>query len=151
MTYTKLIQQMTLEEKVSLMSGKDFWQTMNIDRLEIPSIFLADGPNGLRKQKAAADHLGLNESVKSTCFPTSATMSNTWNPQLMETVGEAIGYEAVVERVSVLLGPGVNIKRNPLGGRNFEYYSEDPYLAGKMSAAFIRGVQSHGIATTVKH
>jgi beta-glucosidase len=145
------IQQLTLEEKVSLISGKDFWQTMDIERLGIPSIFLADGPNGLRKQKAAADHLGLNESVKSTCFPTSATMANSWDSELLTMVGHTIGKEAVAERVSVLLGPGVNIKRNPLGGRNFEYYSEDPYLAGKLSAAFIRGVQSHGIATTVKH
>lgn len=151
MKYKHIIQQLSLEEKASLMSGKDFWQTMNIDRLGIPSIFLADGPNGLRKQKAAADHLGLNESVKSTCFPTSATMANTWNPDLLETVGSLIGVEAVAERVSVLLGPGTNIKRNPLGGRNFEYYSEDPYLAGKLSAGFIRGVQSQGIATTVKH
>jgi len=151
MKYNKIIQQMTLEEKVSLMSGKDFWQTQNIDRLGIPSIFLADGPNGLRKQKAAADHLGLNESIKSTCFPTSATIANSWNPLLVETVASLLGTEAVAEKVSVLLGPGVNIKRNPLAGRNFEYYSEDPYLAGKLSAAFIRGVQSHGIATTVKH
>lgn len=151
MKYKNIIQQLSLEEKASLMSGKDFWQTMNIERLGIPSIFLADGPNGLRKQKAAADHLGLNESVKSTCFPTSATMANTWNPELLEKVGSLIGAEAVAERVSVLLGPGTNIKRNPLGGRNFEYYSEDPYLAGKLSAGFIRGVQSHGIATTVKH
>ncbi|MBW4258534.1 glycoside hydrolase family 3 C-terminal domain-containing protein [Methanobacterium sp. YSL] len=145
------IQQLTLAEKVSLMSGKDFWQTMDIKRLGIPSIFLADGPNGLRKQKAAADHLGLNESVKSTCFPTSATMANSWDIELLSMVGQTIGQEAVAEKVSVLLGPGVNIKRNPLGGRNFEYYSEDPYLAGKLSAAFIRGVQSHGIYTTVKH
>lgn len=145
------IQQLTLAEKVSLMSGKDFWQTMDIKRLGIPSIFLADGPNGLRKQKAAADHLGLNESVKSTCFPTSATMANSWDMELLSMVGHTIGQEAVAEKVSVLLGPGVNIKRNPLGGRNFEYYSEDPYLAGKLSAAFISGVQSHGIYTTVKH
>lgn len=151
MKYKQLIDQMTIEEKASLMSGKDFWQTRDIERLRIPSIFLADGPNGLRKQKAAADHLGLNESVKSTCFPTSATMANSWNPLLTETVATLLGAEAVLEDVSVVLGPGVNIKRNPLGGRNFDYYSEDPYLAGKLSAGFIRGVQSQGIATTVKH
>ena len=151
MKYKALIQQMTLDEKVSLMSGKDFWQTMNIDRLDIPSIFLADGPNGLRKQKAAADHLGLNESVKATCFPTSATIANAWNETLTELIGSTLGKEAVSEKVSVILGPGVNIKRNPLAGRNFEYYSEDPYLAGKMGAAFVRGVQKEGIATTVKH
>lgn len=151
MKYKKIIEQMTLEEKASLMSGKDFWQTMNIERLGIPSIFLADGPNGLRKQKAAADHLGLNESVNSTCFPTSATIANSWDESIVEKAAQHLGVEASAERVAVLLGPGVNIKRNPLGGRNFEYYSEDPYLAGKMSAAFIRGVQSQGVATTVKH
>lgn len=151
MKYKKIIDQLTIEEKASLMSGKDFWQTMNIDRFSIPSIFLADGPNGLRKQKAAADHLGLNESVKSTCFPTSATLANSWNPLLVETMATILGKEAVAERVSVVLGPGINIKRNPLAGRNFEYYSEDPYLAGKLGAAFIKGVQSHGIATSVKH
>jgi beta-glucosidase len=151
MKHKKLIEQMTLEEKASLMSGKDFWQTKDIDRLNIPSIFLADGPNGLRKQKASADHLGLNESVKSTCFPTSATLANSWNPLLMETIGTLLGVEAVSEKVSVILGPGVNIKRNPLAGRNFEYYSEDPYLAGKMAASFIKGVQSNGIAASVKH
>jgi len=151
MKYSKLIEQLTLEEKASLMSGKDFWQTQNIDRLNIPSIFLADGPNGLRKQKAAADHLGLNESVKSTCFPTSATLANSWNPSMVETVANYLGAEAVAEKVSVILGPGINIKRNPLGGRNFEYYSEDPYLAGKIAAGFIRGVQKNGIAASVKH
>jgi beta-glucosidase len=151
MKYKDLIRQMSVEEKASLMSGKDFWQTQNIDHLNIPSIFLADGPNGLRKQKAAADHLGLNEAVKSTCFPTSATIANSWNPLLVETVGTMIGAEAVAEKVSVVLGPGINIKRNPLGGRNFEYYSEDPYLAGKLASGFIRGVQNHGIAASVKH
>jgi beta-glucosidase len=142
---------MSLEQKVSLMSGKDFWQTMNIDELQIPSMFLADGPNGMRKQIAAADHLGLNESTKSTCFPTSASVANTWNPLLIETMATLLGAEAVTQKVNVVLGPGVNIKRNPLCGRNFEYYSEDPYLAGKMSSAFIRGIQSQGISACVKH
>lgn len=151
MKYEEIIKQLTLEEKASLTSGKDFWQTVNIDRLNIPSIFLADGPNGLRKQKAAADHLGLNESVKSTCFPTSATLANSWNPLLIETAATLLGVEAVAEKVSVVLGPGVNIKRNPLAGRNFEYYSEDPYLAGKVASAFIRGIQQNGIAASVKH
>jgi len=151
MKYKHIIDQLTLEEKASLTSGKDFWQTVNIDRLGIPSIFLADGPNGLRKQKAAADHLGLNESVKSTCFPTSATLANSWNPLLIETASTLLGVEAVAEKVSVVLGPGVNIKRNPLAGRNFEYYSEDPYLAGKVASAFIRGIQQNGIAASVKH
>ena len=151
MKYKKIIESMTLEEKASLMSGKDFWQTKDIERLGIPSIFLADGPNGLRKQKASADHLGLNESIKSTCFPTSATLANSWNPLLIETVSTLLGVEAVSERVSVILGPGVNLKRNPLAGRNFEYYSEDPYLAGKIASAFIKGIQSNGIAASVKH
>lgn len=151
MKYKHLIEKMTLEEKASLMSGKNFWQTQNIDHLNIPSIFLADGPNGLRKQKGSADHLGLNESVKSTCFPTSATLANSWNPRVVEMVASALGVEAVAEKVSVVLGPGVNIKRNPLAGRNFEYYSEDPYLSGKITAAFIRGIQSNGIAASVKH
>jgi beta-glucosidase len=151
MRYKHLIEKMTLEEKASLMSGKDFWQTQNIDHLQIPSIFLADGPNGLRKQKGSADHLGLNESVKSTCFPTSATLANSWNPRVVEMVASALGVEAVAEKVSVVLGPGVNIKRNPLAGRNFEYYSEDPYLSGKITSAFIKGIQLNGIAASVKH
>lgn len=151
MKHIEIIKQLTLEEKALLTSGKNFWETMNIDRLSIPSIFLADGPNGLRKQKAAADHLGLNESVKSTCFPTSATLANSWNPLLIETSATLLGAEAVAEKVSVVLGPGVNIKRNPLAGRNFEYYSEDPYLAGKVASAFIKGIQQNGIAASVKH
>jgi len=151
MKYKKIIEKMTLEQKASLMSGKNFWQTMNIDELEIPSIFLADGPNGMRKQAVGGDHLGLNESIKATCFPTSASIANSWNPLLAETMAALLGAEAVAQKVNVVLGPGVNIKRNPLCGRNFEYYSEDPYLAGKMSAAFIRGVQTHGISACVKH
>jgi beta-glucosidase len=151
MKYRHLIEKLTLEEKASLMSGKNFWQTQNIDHLNIPSIFLADGPNGLRKQKGSADHLGLNEAVKSTCFPTSATLANSWNPRVVEMVASALGVEAVAEKVSVVLGPGVNIKRNPLAGRNFEYYSEDPYLSGKITSAFIKGIQSNGIAASVKH
>lgn len=142
---------MTLEEKASLTSGKSFWETMNIDRLGIPSIFLADGPHGVRKQMASADHLGLNESYRATCYPTAATTANSWNPDLLEIMGESLGREAVVQKVNVLLGPGINIKRNPRCGRNFEYFSEDPYLAGKLSAAFVRGVQSNGISACLKH
>lgn len=142
---------MTLEEKASLMSGRDFWTTQNIDRLGIKSIFLADGPHGIRKQAAAADHLGLNASNPATCFPTAATVANSWNKELGEEIGRYLGEEAVAEKVNVLLGPGINMKRNPLAGRNFEYFSEDPYLAGKMAAAMIRGIQSHGISACVKH
>ena len=151
MKYKSIIEQMTLEQKASLMSGKNFWQTMGIKEFGIPSIFLADGPNGMRKQAVGGDHLGLNESIKATCFPTSASMANSWNPLLAETMAALLGAEAVAQKVNVVLGPGVNIKRNPLCGRNFEYYSEDPYLAGKMSSAFIKGVQTHGISACIKH
>jgi len=151
MKYKELIRKMTLEEKASLMSGKDFWQTQNIDRLGINSIFLADGPHGVRKQAAAADHLGLNPSIPATCFPTAATVANSWNEELGEKMGEYLGEEAVAQKVNVLLGPGINMKRNPLAGRNFEYFSEDPYLAGKLAASMIKGIQSQGISACVKH
>lgn len=153
MKYQDLISKLTLEEKVALTSGKDFWQTVGIDRddVKIPSMFLSDGPHGIRKQAAAADHLGLNASIPATCFPTAATMANSWNDELGEEMGKMLGEEAVDERVNVLLGPGINIKRNPRCGRNFEYFSEDPLLAGKMAAAYIRGIQSNGISACVKH
>lgn len=151
MIYQSLIEKMTLEEKASLMSGKDFWQTVDIERLGIPSITLSDGPNGLRKQAGEADHLGLNPSVPATCFPTAATIANSWNPQLGEEIGQALGTEAVANDVNVVLGPGLNIKRNPLCGRNFEYFSEDPYLAGKMAAGYVRGIQSKGVVACPKH
>lgn len=151
MKYKELIASMTLEEKASLMSGKDFWQSQDIERLGIPSMFLADGPHGIRKQAVAADKLGLNAGVPATCFPTAATVANSWNLELGEKVGEYLGEEAITQKVNVLLGPGVNMKRNPLCGRNFEYFSEDPYLAGKMAASYIRGIQSQGISACVKH
>ncbi|GAA4066835.1 beta-glucosidase family protein [Amphibacillus indicireducens] len=151
MKYQELINQMTLEEKVSLMSGKDFWQTENIDRLGIPNMFLADGPHGIRKQAAAADHLGLNPSIPATCFPTAATVANSWDVNLINKMGQYLGVEAANQKVNVLLGPGINMKRNPLAGRNFEYFSEDPYLAGKLAANLIQGIQSQGIAASVKH
>jgi len=151
MKNTELIKKLTLEEKASLTSGKDFWQTMNIDRVGLPSAFLADGPHGLRKQAVAADHLGLNQSIPSTCFPPAATVANSFNLELLNKMGTAIGREAKANKVSVLLGPGINIKRNPRCGRNFEYFSEDPYLAGKLASAFITGAQSNGIHTCVKH
>ncbi|MBE7702298.1 glycoside hydrolase family 3 C-terminal domain-containing protein [Oerskovia sp. Sa1BUA8] len=142
---------MTLIEKASLTSGANFWNTKPVDRLGVPSIMLTDGPHGLRKQGGAADHLGLNASLPATCFPTAATLANSWDPGLVERVGEALGAEAAAEDVSVLLGPGLNIKRNPLAGRNFEYFSEDPLLAGMLAAAQIRGIQSHGVAASAKH
>ena len=146
-----ILDQLTLKEKASLISGKDFWQTVNIDRLGIPSAFLSDGPHGVRRQAAAADHLGLNASIPATCYPTAATMANSWDPELGEGLGQRLGQEAAVQKVNVLLGPGTNMKRNPLCGRNFEYFSEDPYLVGKMAAGYIRGIQSNGISACVKH
>ena len=147
----ELIAKMTLEEKASLTSGKNFWMTQDIKKYGIPSAFLADGPHGIRKQAAAADHLGLNPSLKATCFPTGATMANSFNDELGEEMGTALGIEAVAQRVNVLLGPGMNIKRNPRCGRNFEYFSEDPYLAGKMAASYIRGIQKSGVSACGKH
>lgn len=146
-----IISKMTLEEKASFMSGKDFWTTTESQKHGIPSMFLSDGPHGLRKQAAAADHLGLNEGIPSTCFPTSATVANSWNDQLGEEMAKYLGKEAASLKVNVLLGPGTNIKRNPLCGRNFEYFSEDPFLAGKMSAAYVRGIQSNGVSACLKH
>ncbi|WP_246857524.1 glycoside hydrolase family 3 C-terminal domain-containing protein [Oerskovia sp. KBS0722] len=143
--------EMTLTEKASLTSGANFWNTKPVDRLGVPSIMLTDGPHGLRKQGGAADHLGLNASIPATCFPTAATLANSWDPGLVERVGEALGAEAAAENVSVLLGPGLNIKRNPLAGRNFEYFSEDPLLAGRLAAAQIRGIQSRGVGASAKH
>ena len=149
--YADIISKMTLEEKASLMSGKDFWQTQEIERLGIPSIFLADGPNGIRKQMAAADHLGLNESLKATCFPTSCSVASTWNKELCLEEGKRLSKEAKRQKVNVLLGPGVNIKRDTRCGRNFEYFSEDPYLAGKIAANLVSGIQTQGNSACLKH
>lgn len=151
MKYQELISQMTLEEKCYLFSGKDFWQSRSIERLGIPNMTMADGPHGVRKQEGAGDQLGLNGSVPATCFPTAATMANSWDPKLGEEMGKCLGEEAACQDVKVLLGPGVNIKRSPLCGRNFEYFSEDPYLTGKMAAGYIRGIQSHGVSACPKH
>lgn len=145
------ISQMTLEEKASLCSGKNFWYMKGIERLGIPSVMVTDGPHGLRKQAGSSDHLGINESVKSTCFPPAVTSASTWDRDALYEMGKAIGEEAVQEKVAVVLGPGTNIKRSPLCGRNFEYFSEDPYLAGEMSAQWIKGVQSQGVGTSLKH
>lgn len=147
----ELISAMTLEEKASLCSGKNFWQLEGVERLGIPSIMVTDGPHGLRKQAGDADHLGLNQSVKATCFPPAVTSASSWDPAALYAMGEAIGEECVKEEVAVVLGPGTNIKRSPLCGRNFEYFSEDPYLAGEMAAAWINGVQSQGVGTSLKH
>lgn len=151
MKQRELVEQMTLEEKAAILSGKTVWQTREIPRLGIPSIFCADGPHGIRKQEGASDHLGLNASLPATCFPTAATVANSWDTKLAREIGEALGEEAAAQDVQVLLGPGLNIKRSPLCGRNFEYFSEDPYAAGKMAAAYVRGIQSRGVAACPKH
>ncbi|MGE7938100.1 glycoside hydrolase family 3 C-terminal domain-containing protein [Bacillus paramycoides] len=147
----KIISQMTLEEKASLCSGLDFWNTKGIERLGIPSIMVTDGPHGLRKQAEGADHLGIYNSIPSTCFPSAVGLASTWNKELINQVGVALGEECQDENVGVLLGPGANIKRSPLCGRNFEYFSEDPYLSSQIAANHVKGVQSQGIGTSLKH
>lgn len=151
MKHRDIIEKMTLEEKCAYLSGKNAWDTRSFSSIGIDVLHHADGPTGLRKQAGKGDHLGLNASVPATCFPTAATLANSWDVSLLEKVGEGLGIEAAAEDVNVLLGPGINIKRNPLCGRNFEYYSEDPYLSGKLAAAMIKGIQSNGIAACVKH
>jgi len=145
------ISSMTFEEKASLLSGKDFWYTKAIPRLGIESWMMTDGPHGMRKQATSAEKVGLLESVPATCFPTGAGLASTWNPELIGEMGRAMGVEARSEGVRVLLGPAVNIKRSPLCGRNFEYLSEDPFLAGEIAKAHIRGIQSVGVGTSIKH
>ncbi|GAB6549250.1 glycoside hydrolase family 3 C-terminal domain-containing protein [Bacillus mobilis] len=147
----RIISQMTLEEKASLCSGLDFWNTKGIERLGIPSIMVTDGPHGLRKQAEGADHLGIYNSIPSTCFPSAVGLASTWNKELINQVGVALGEECQAENVGVLLGPGANIKRSPLCGRNFEYFSEDPYLSSQMAANHVKGVQSQGVGTSLKH
>ena len=151
MKYKQLIESMTLSEKCGLLSGRDIWSSKPIERLGIPSITLSDGPTGLRKQIGSADHLGLNASLPATCWPTASAVACSWNPELCEKIGEYLGDEAVAQNVNVILGPGMNTKRNPLCGRNFEYFSEDPYLSGKLAAGYIRGIQSKGVSACPKH
>ena len=151
MKHQDIIEKMTLEEKCAYLSGKNAWDTRSFSSIGVDVLHHADGPTGVRKQAGKGDHLGLNASVPATCFPTAATLANSWDVGLLEKVGEGLGIEAAAEDVNVLLGPGINIKRNPLCGRNFEYYSEDPYLSGKLAAAMIKGIQSNGIAACVKH
>lgn len=143
--------ELTLEEKASLTSGQDFWTTKPVDRVGVPSILMTDGPHGLRKQSGATDHLGLAASVPATCFPPAAGLASSWDAPLAERIGEALGVEAAIEDVAVLLGPGINIKRSPLCGRNFEYMSEDPIVSGVMGAALVRGIQSKSVGASLKH
>ncbi|SEA65642.1 beta-glucosidase [Pseudobutyrivibrio sp. ACV-2] len=147
----EIISQLTLMEKAALLSGKNEWESRDIPRLGIQSITFSDGPHGLRRQEGAGDHLGLNASLPATCFPTAATVANSWDPSIGEEIGAALGEEAVAQNVDVLLGPGLNMKRSPLCGRNFEYFSEDPILAGKMAASYVRGIQSKHVYSCPKH
>ena len=142
---------LTIEEKAALVTGAGFWSTVVIERAGIPSIGITDGPHGVRKQNTGDDHLGLNESEPATCFPPAAGIASSWNPALVERIGVALGIEARAQDVGVLLGPGVNIKRSPLCGRNFEYFSEDPLLSGELGAAWVRGIQSTGVGASLKH
>ena len=146
-----LLKKLTLEEKCALLSGAETFKTRGMPKHGIPQIWLSDGPHGLRKQAGESDHLGLNPSVPATCFPTASAVANSWDAALGEEIGAALGEEAAAQEVSVLLGPGLNMKRNPLCGRSFEYFSEDPYLAGKLAAGYIRGIQSKGVAACPKH
>ena len=146
-----LLKELTLEEKCALLSGAETFKTRGMPKHGIPQIWLSDGPHGLRKQAGESDHLGLNPSVPATCFPTASAIANSWDAALGEEIGAALGEEAAAQEVSVVLGPGLNMKRNPLCGRSFEYFSEDPYLAGKLAAGYIRGIQSKGVAACPKH
>ena len=150
--YEKIINKMSLEDKALMMSGKNTWQTQDFPQYGIPSMMMSDGPHGMRTQPSGVgDHLGLNASMPATCFPTAATIANSWDESLGEEIGKALAEEAVSMGVHVILGPGLNIKRSPLCGRNFEYFSEDPYHAGKMAASYVKGIQSYGISACPKH
>ena len=151
MNIQEIIAEMTLEDKISLCTGADFWHSKAVEKYGIPAFLMSDGPHGLRCQGGEADMIGINESIPATCFPAAVTAGAAWNPELYAAEGKAIGQEAIAAGVDVVLGPGCNIKRNPLCGRNFEYLSEDPYLAGKLAAAFIRGLQGTGVSASLKH
>ncbi len=146
-----ILDQMTLDEKISLACGRDFWRTKSIGRLGIPQVMMCDGPHGLRKQRGQGDHLGVNESIETVCYPSASALAASFDVDVMAKLGAALGTECQAEDVGMLLGPGVNMKRSPLCGRNFEYFSEDPYLAGQMAAAYVRALQSKGVSACVKH
>lgn len=147
----EIVSRLTMEEKLYLTSGRDFWHLEPLETEGIPSIMITDGPHGLRKQREDADHLGISDSVSATCFPVAATLASTWDEDLIDEVGAALGRESRAEDVSLVLGPGLNLKRHPFGGRNFEYFSEDPFLSGKLAAALVRGIQSEGVGACLKH
>lgn len=146
-----ILDRMTLEDKVALCSGASFWETKAFEKYGVPALFMCDGPHGLRRQESDADMLGVNESRPATCFPTAVSTAASWDPELLAQIGAAIGEEAKAQGVGLVLGPGVNMKRNPLCGRNFEYFSEDPLLAGKLAAGFIRGLEGQGVGSSLKH
>lgn len=150
-TAEDLVASLTLEEKVFLLEGVDFWRTRAVDRLGVPSLFLTDGPHGVRKAREATGAFGVADNIPSTAFPPAATVANSWDAENARRMGAAIARESVDRGVHVLLAPGVNIKRNPLCGRNFEYFSEDPLISGVFGSAFVQGVQSEGVAASVKH
>ena len=147
----EIVAQMTLEEKAGMCSGKDFWFLKSVERLGVPNVMVSDGPHGLRKQDSEGDHLGLNESIVAVCFPAACATASSWDEEMLESMGKTLGEECQAENVSILLGPAANIKRSPLCGRNFEYFSEDPYLTGRMAIAEIKGVQSWDVGTSMKH
>lgn len=151
MNAEQVLKEMTLEEKAAFCSGRDFWHTKAIDRLGVPSVMMCDGPHGLRKQEGEGDHLGINKSIETVCYPTATALASSFDRNVMRRLGEALGQECRAENVAMLLGPGLNIKRSPLCGRNFEYFSEDPYLAGEMGAAYVQALQSKGVAACAKH
>ena len=151
MNIEEIMKELTLEEKAGLCSGADFWHTKAVERLGIPRAMMCDGPHGLRKQKGEGDHLGIKESIEAVCFPTASALASSYDIDLLNSLGETLGEECQAEDVAMLLGPGLNIKRSPLCGRNFEYFSEDPYLAGQLGAAFVKGIQRKGVAACVKH
>jgi beta-glucosidase len=147
----RLLNELTVAEKASLTSGSSFWYTTPIERLGVTKIMVSDGPHGLRAQPGEGDHVGLGGSIPATCFPTASAVASSWNPELLHRIGEALAQEARACNLSVILGPGVNMKRSPLCGRNFEYFSEDPFLAGELAVGIVRGIQSRGVGTSVKH
>ena len=153
MDIEKIVASMRLEDKIAICEGANFWETRAFEKYGIPAMFVCDGPNGLRKQdlRGGTDMLGVNNSQPATCFPAAVTTANSWDTDLLQAIGNAIAEEAKTQGVGVVLGPGCNIKRNPLCGRNFEYFSEDPYLSGKLAASFIRGIENHGVGTSLKH